>query len=303
MTQAQGLAFFISQLAYLEQKMYEVKYKNLNYKEIVPVSNEAGEWATSIDYFFMDPKGSAKFVGAKSLDIPIVEVGTDKRTVPVELAATGYEYSDEEIRQAIHLKRNLPAMKTKACMRAYQELAHETCLYGNENLNLPGLLNNPNVTITSVQDYGNGKSWADKTPLEIIQDVNDFLSGVFVDSLQVEKPNRLLLPTTRWAYISGTPRSDLQDKTILQSLVDNSPYLISTNDVKPMAELETAGEGGSTRMIAYDYDPEKLTCHEPMPLKFGQPQRKGRGYEVPGEFKLAGTEVRYPGSMAYGDDL
>jgi hypothetical protein len=73
--------------------------------------------------------------------------------------------------------------------------------------------------------------------------------------------------------------------------------------VVALAELTGAGSGGSDRMIAYDFNPDKLVFHIPMPLRFLEPQKKGLGFEVPGEFKLSGVEFRYPGSARYADGI
>ena len=300
---ATGLGYLVSQLTHIESKMYEVKYKNITYPNIIPVSNEAGEWAESVTYFFMDGRGVAKFVGSKSLDVPIAEVGTDKVVVPVELAATGYEYSDEELRQAVHLGKPLTQMKANAARRAYEELAQSTSMTGDTAHNLPGFINNTNVTAATVVNPGSGTAWVNKTPAQILFDINDTLADVFVDSLQVERADTLLLPTAQWSYIASTPRSDNSDMTILQYIVANSPYLTSEADVIPVSELAGAGAGATDRMMAYTKDVEKVVFHIPMPLRFTEPQRKGRGFEVPGEFKLSGVEFRYPGSARYADGI
>ena len=298
-----GLAFLLSQLTAIESKMYEKKYKAITYNLLIPISNEAGEWAESVTYFYMDGAAVAEFVGTKSLNVPIAEIGTDKITVPVELGATGYEYSDEELRQAIQLKRSLPQLKSNVARRAYEELAQRTAMTGDPNHNLPGFINNVNVTAATVVNPGSGTEWVNKSPEEILFDINDFMGDIFVDTLQVEKPNTLLLPTAQWNYIAGTPRNTVSDTTILKWLVNNSPYLSSMEDVIPVAELAGAGGGGSDRMMAYDKDIDKVVMHIPMPLRFTAPQRKGRGFEVPGEFKIGGVEFRYPGSARYADGI
>ena len=296
---ATGLAFLLSQLTHIESKMYEKKYKAITYPGIIPVSNEAGEWAESVTYFFMDGAAVAKFVGTKSLNVPIAEIGTDKITVPVELGATGYEYSDEELRQAIQLKRALPQLKSNTARRAYEELAQRVAMLGDVTHNLPGFINNTNVTAATVVNPGSGTEWVNKTPNQILFDINDFMGDIFVDTLQVEKPNTLLLPTAQWNYLAGTPRSDNSDTTLLAWLIANSPYLTSDADIIPVTELASAGGGATDRMMAYDKDMDKVVFHIPMPLRFTEPQRKGRGFEVPGEFKLSGIEFRYPGSARY----
>lgn len=300
---ATGLAFLLSQLTYLESKMFEKLYKAITYSTIIPISNEAGEWAESVTYFFMDGAAIAKFVGTKSLNVPIAEIGTEKITVPVELGATGYEYSDEEIRQAIQLQRPLPQLKSNTARRAYEELAQRTAMVGDTTHNLPGFINNTNVTAASVVNPGSGTEWVNKTPNQILFDINDFMGDIFVDTLQVERADTLLLPTSQWNYIAGTPRSDNSDTTILAWLIANSPYLNSADDIKPISELAGAGAGSTDRMMAYTKDMDKVVMHVPMPLRFTEPQRKGRGFEVPGEFKLGGVEFRYPGSARYADGI
>ena len=300
---ATGFAFLLSQLTAIESKMYEKQYKAITYPEIIPVSNEAGEWAESITYFYMDGRAIAEFVGTKSLNVPIAEIGTEKVTVAVELGATGYEYSDEELRQAIQLNRDLVNGKANTARRAYEELAQRTAMVGDTTHNLPGFINNTNVTAATVVDPGAGTTWAVKTPAQILFDINDFMGDIFVDTLQVERANTLLLPTSKWNYIAGTARSDNSDSTILQWLIANSPYLSSDADIRPVTELAGAGAGGLDRMMAYDKDMDKVVMHVPMPLRFSEPQRKGRGFEIPGEFKIGGVEFRFPGSARYADGI
>jgi len=301
---ATGLSFLLSQLTFLETKMYEKKYKSINYQDIVPISNEAGEWAESITYFYMDGAAIAEFVGTKSLDVPIAEIGSKAITILVELGATGYEYSDEELRQAIQLQRPLPQLKLNTARRAYEELVQRTAMVGDATHNLPGFINNANVMTETVAAGGKGKTeWDKKTSNEILFDINNLMGGVLVDTLQVERPNTLLLPTAKWNYIAGTPRSDNSDTTMLQWLVSNSPFLTSDADIIPVSELTGAGVGNANRMMTYDKDIDKVVMHIPMPLRFTEPQRKGRGFQIPGEFKIGGVEFRYPGSARYGDGI
>lgn len=298
-----ALAFLLSQLTAIESKMYEVKYKDITYPQIIPVSNEAGEWAESITYFYMDGRAVAEFVGTRSLNVPIAEIATEKVTVPVELGATGYAYSREELRQASFLKKPLTQMKANVARRAYEELVQRTFFTGDTTHNLPGFINNTNITSATVVDPGSGTEWVNKTPNQILFDVNDFMGDIFVDTLQVERATTLLLPTAQWNYVAGTPRSDNSDTTILQWLINNSPYLTSMNDVMPVPELAGAGAGATDRMMAYDKSIDKVVGHIPMPLRFLEPQPKGLGFEVPGEFKCGGIEFRYPGSARYADGI
>ena len=298
-----GLAFLESRLAYIESKIYEKKYGAITYPGVIPVSNEAGEYAQAVVYYYMDGAAVAEFVGTRSLNVPVATIAMDKETVGVELGATGYEYSDEEIRQAMQLGQNLPQSKADVCMQAYEQKAQRVAMSGDASHNFYGFINNPNVTAATVVNPGSGTEWVNKTPDEILTDVNTVMGGIFVDTLQAEMPDTLALPTAQYNYIAGTPRSATSDTTIMRWLLNNSPYLSGEGSIKPVAELTGAGAGATDRMVAYKNDSEKLVFHVPMPLRFLAPQRKGRGFEVPAEFKLAGVEVRYPGSMRYADGI
>ncbi len=300
---ASGLAFLISQLTYIEPKMYEKLYKAITYNQIIPIDTSAGEGATSITYFYMDGRAVAEFVGTKSLNVPIAEIGTDKITVPVELGAVGYEYSDEELRQAMFNSKPLPQMKASMARRGYEEFCQDVAMTGDTQHDLPGFINNTNVTAASVVNPGSGTEWVNKSPDEILFDINDFMGDVFVDSLQIEKPDTLLLPTAQWNLLATTYRATNSDMTLLKSLIAGSPYLNSEADVIATPELAGAGAAGVDRMMCYTKDTDKVVMHIPMPLRFTEPQRKGRGYEISGEFKLGGIEFRYPGSARFADGI
>lgn len=298
-----GFAFLESQLSYIESKMYEVQYKKITYPQVIPISTEPGEWAESVVYYYSDRKGEAKFVGSKALDVPIAQVGTNRVITSVELGAIGYEYSDEELRQAIYLNRSLPQLQANAAREAYEDFAQIVGYFGNVTSNLPGFLNNVNVPTATVVNPGAGTEWVNKTADEIIFDVNDFLGDIFVDSLQIERADTLLLPTQQWNYIASTPRATFSDTSILEYLISKSPYLSSTEDVIPLVELAGIGVGGTDRMVGYTKTTDKVVYYIPMPLRFTEPQRQGLGFLVPGQFKLGGVEFRYPASARYGDGI
>lgn len=298
-----GLAFLLSQLTHIEQKMYEVQYKDITYPNVIPVTNEAGEFAESVTYFYMDGRVIAEFVGSKALDVPIAEIGTQKVIIPLELGAIGYEYSDEELGQALSVGKPLPQLKANMARRGYEELVQRVAMVGDTTHNLPGFLNNTNVTSSTVVNPGSGTEWANKTPNQIIFDLTDTSGDVFVDSLQVEKIDTIGLPTQQWNLIAGTPRSDNSDTTILKWFIANSPYITSETDIIPMPELAGAGAGGTDRMVVYTKNIDKIVMHIPKPLIFTEPQRRGLGFQVPGSFKVGGIEFRYPGSARYADGI
>lgn len=299
-----GLGFLVGQLTHVESKLYEVQYPEITYPQVMPVSTEAGEWATSITYFSMDGAGVAKWIGSKANDVPLVDLSSKKTVVPVELGGIGYDYSLEELRQAQHLNRPLPQLKANTARRGYEEFAQRVAMYGDADAGYEGFVNNSNVaTENVVAGVSTDTKWSEKTPAEILFDVNTALSDVNVDSETVESPDTLALPAAQWDYIMGTPRSDNSDTTIAQYIATNSPYLTGIDKIVKLKELKGAGAGGTDRMIAYTNSIEKFKFHIPMPLRFLAPQPKGYSFVVPGEFKIAGTEFMFIGSLCYRDGI
>ena len=304
MTMDAGLNFLISQLSHVEQKVFEKKYENINYNKVIPTTNEAGEYADSITYFYMDGAAMAKFVGSNSLDVPIAEIATKKVTIPVEYGAVGYEYSLRELEQAAALNKPLPVMKAGVARRGYEQLVQITAMKGDDKKGLPGFLNNVNVPLSSVANGVNGTSdWASKSANEILKDINTMFSTVFESTKMVERPDTLALPPKQWSYIMGTPRSANSDTTIAQYVVNNSPYIDSIDKIIPINELTGAGVGGTDRAMAYTNDSDKVVLHLPKLLSFKAPQEKGLGFVVPGDFTVGGVEFRYPMSALYADGI
>jgi len=300
----QAIGFLISQLSHIESKVYEKQYAEINYPKIIPISTEAGEGATAIDYFHIDAVGVAKFIGPKSIDVPLADIAMQRVSVPVELGAMGYTYSDEEIRQAIMLSRSLETLKATAARRSVEQHIQSVYMTGDTEHALPGFLNNANVAASSVADGAGGDpEWSTKTGDEIVLDVNTLFTSIFTNTKMRERANRLLLPPAQYTLIANTRLGSVSDTTILEYLVSKSIWLNSVDDVIPVNELTGAGAGSTDRMVAYSFDSDKVIAHMPMPLRFDAPQRKGLGFEIPGQYKISGVEFRYPGSAQYADEI
>ena len=301
-TKDAGLAFLQSQLAHIEAKVYEKKYKAITYPNVIPISNEAGEFATSVDYYYIDGRTVAKFIGTTAIDVPISEISMDVISVPVHLGAVGYSYSDEELGQAMMLNRPLVQLKANTARRGYEEHLQTVGMNGDTQNNLPGFIDNANVTSANVVNPGSGTEWVNKTPDQILFDITDLCSDVNVDTLQVEAIDTLALPTQQYNYLNGT-RLTYSDLNIMTWLVNNLSFIKSSADIISVAELDGAGAGSTDRMMAYTKDSDKVVMHVPKPLIFHEPVRETLGYKVPGTYKSGGVEFRYPGSARYADGI
>jgi len=305
----QALGFLTSQASFIEAQVVEVQYPDIQYPDIIPVDTSADEWAKSVTYFSTDKVGKAGWFHAAAKDIHVADVERSKNEVGIELADIGYRYNLEELGQAIRIPgTNLTADRAIAARRAYEEFVDGVATVGDTAKNFKGISNYPGVAQVDAAADGTGGSaaWADKTADLILRDVNDALTGQWVDTKQVELADTVLLPVAAMALIA-TKRIDGTTMTVLQFLLQNNVFSHVTGrplTIRAMRGLETAGEGSTGRMVAYRRDPQVLKLHIPMTHRFLAPWQNGPlTYDVPGIFRLAGLEVRRPGAVRYVDGI
>jgi hypothetical protein len=299
-----GLAFLQGELEWINPEVYEVKYRNLRYADLVPVSSAAGPLAEAITYETLDRRTKARFVNPQAkTDVPLADVTRSRETTPVEHAALGYEYTLQELRQAAQLRKPLDVERARAVQRGVDELAQEVCFVGSAAHGLPGFLNNTDIPAANATTG----SWTVATdPDLILGDINELITGIWDTSKTIELVDTLLLPPTQFGLIATMPRGTVNDTTVMEFVKKANVYTVQTGrelDIQPLNELAGLGAGATDRMVAYKRSPEVVTFHFPMPLEFLPPQAKGLGFLVPGQFRLSGVEVRYPLACGFSDGI
>lgn len=307
MAQQDAFGFLISQTSHIEATAYARKYPDIQYPSLVPVDTSASGWARSITHFSTDKVGAAEPLAGRANDIPLADVTREKYEQTIEMFGIGYDYTIEELNQAMMVPNlNLTADKAMAARRACEERIDDTVLNGNSDFGWDGLINNANVTKSDVVNGADGsKLWADKTGLEILKDINDALQKVYIDSNTVEMANTLAVPPNVW--------SDLLSKVLPGTHVTVAKFIMESNIftmktgmqlmIRELRGLENAAAGNTGRMIAYNRDIEVLKLHYPLPFRFLAPQQEMLRYVVPGIFRLGGLEIRRPKAIRYVDGI
>lgn len=306
-----GLAFYISQLASLESRIYEAKYANINYAELVPVQTDMPEWADNWDYTSYDGVTLGKFIGSSADDLPKVSVNATKTSVPIGYAGNAFDYSLDELRKSQQLRIPLDTVKAKLAFRGAQEHTQRVAYFGDADRGMTGLFNNPNLALdNSILDWFDPAT----TGLQIVEDVDEFLGDIWTNSATVHVPNVLVLDSARWRLINSRPMSkELPNITILQYLIMNNVYTgLTGQPLRVFQRLQLSAvqlaangvsNGGKDRMMAYELNDENLAMQVPIPWRSLAPQMRGLMVEVPCEYKCSGVEVRFPFSGAYRDHL
>lgn len=303
-----GLAFVLSQTAHIEPEVYKQRLPQIRYRSpdgvgLIPVDTSANPWAKTVDYFSMETAGEAKWTADRATEINVVGTNMDKSSTAVYMADIGYDYGLEEVEQARLLGYNLPADKAMVAFQVYERMVDKVAFEGDATKGFKGLLNNAAVTAANAAngDWTNVNTTED----EILADINGAIMGIYTDTNSVAIADTVLMSAEKYAHIASTRLGDT-GMTILDFIKKSNAYTALTGQpltIRAIRGLETAGTGGTSRLVAYRRDPSVLKLHIPMPHRFLPVEVKGLLYQVPGIFRLGGLDIRLPKEVRYADGL
>lgn len=297
--------FFGSELRTIRSRTYDVKFPALKGKTLVPVDTDVDPSNDLIEYRQYTQVGFAKVISAYADDLPRADIAGQAFTAKAVPLGDSYGYNFFEIEKAQRVGIPLEQRKANAARRAMEEKEDEIIAIGDSLYGLFGLLNQPNASIYTIPDgaaVGTDPKWTAKTSLEILADMHGIAQSIVDSTLGSEQPDTLILPPTRYSLIATkyVDESNPGGQTVLQAFLATSPYI---RRVEQWSKLETAGSGGTKRMVAYRLDPDALG--HPVLKEFTQLPDEKRGLEVVVDCvaKVGGVIVYYPLSMAYGDNI
>ena len=256
-----NLAYFINQLDQLDPKLYEPLWEVTWGRDInLRADVQLGQKSTSYIRSTFGAPGSQSALGQPWLaqngnNLPGVSVDGEQVVTPVRELGREVSYTSIELATSERTNQNIDVQKYNGLNIMYQMGTDSMVYTGDPEVEAYGLVNSPLVTSSTV---ANGVSltteWADKTPDEILADINTLLESTWTATGQTTCPTKLLIASTQYALISGLKVSQAGDKSVLTYVQENS---LSTRingvqlDIKPSKYLTSAGAGGSSRMVAY----------------------------------------------------
>jgi len=304
----QALGFLLSQTAYIEPEVYRIEYPEIIYQQLIPIDTAAGEWAKSVTYFSLDKVGQARWLSNMATDMPFADINRNKFEQGIQMAGIGYNYTLEEIGQAMMIPGlNLTAERAEAARFAYEMFMDNHAYRGDATQNITGLFNNTTVTtVTCATGAGGTTHWSGKTADEIITDVQNALTGVYAGSLTVQMADTVLLPIGEMQKLANIRVPNTYGNA-LDYLAKYNLYTATTGaplTIRGVLGLDSAGGDGGGRMIVYRRDPRVLRLHVPMPHRFLPVfQRSAIQFDIPGIFRVGSVEIRLPGAVRYVDGI
>ncbi len=225
--------------------------------------------ATSYAYITRDKQCGAAFIGNGPNDnIPMVAQSIGAVQVPVAYSAVGAQVTNEDARQyQLGFNGNLAQDLGGAMRKACENLVESTVLFGTTAVkDMNPLLNYPGITTQTVSG-----TWATKTPVEIVNDINNALAKMWKDSRTLFKPTLVFVPLDQFGLLSATPMvigTVGLAVTILEYVRVNNVMTRVTGkelEIVPSRYLYNAGTTGSARMIVMDRRRENQCFPFPMP--------------------------------------
>lgn len=313
----QALAFVTGQAHQVNKRVYETRYPDWDFGRLIYVDSSAPEWSPGILTYTSDSTGRANWQSGYAKDIPLADVNQDMQTKTFQLAAIGYQWNLEEVNTTMAFPgASLPDRRARAARLAYMKFMYDLTLKGSAEKGMGGLINYNGVVTANAPADGTGGStlWVNsagvgqKTPAQIVRDINIALQGISLATFEAELADTILLPVEAFNYIAATPYAATTMETILSFVQRTNLYTMQTGrplTIRTVRELGTGAANGTTgRMVAYKNDGEYVKLHLPMPHRFLPVYQDGPlNFAVPGIFRTGGVELLTSVAMRYIDQI
>jgi hypothetical protein len=317
-------AFLVGELERLDLTLHEplaaVTWgRDIDLREDVTIADEVSSYTLS-NFGSAGGAGTGNGIGngkawiGKNSD-QITGLSLDLAKIPHPLRPWGMElkYTILELESAAKIGRPVDVQKYEGLQLKHQMDIDEMVYIGDTTTGDAGLLNNPLVTPVNVVAGAAGfTTWAQKSPDEILADINFALNQVWAASAWAVMPKRILLPPAQFGYLSTAKVSQAGNVSVLRYIQENN--LLATTgrgklEIEPVKWLIGAGVGGTLgtlgtvdRMVVYTKD--KMRVRYPMTMLQRTPVQYESIYHKTTYFcRLGVVEMPYPETVGYFDGI
>lgn len=268
-TRDSGQAFLIGELEKYDAQLYK-PFNKYYWMTDMPIRTGGGA-VDSISFISVnwgDLETNNGYVGGNSNVLDTISADVGKELGKVRMWAKQLRIGYKDMLQSNQIGRPLEELLVNGINVSYNKELDRTSMLGWEELGLPGLYNNTDI---SASLFTNG-DWANSvtTPDEILEDVNEGISEVWanVEFDNDGLPDTLLLTPTVFGALITRKVSDAADKSILNYILDNN--LSQANGVTLAIRANRygigAGAASASRSIFYRNNDQNLRMHLTVPL-------------------------------------
>lgn len=318
-TKDSTLAYYVNQLENLDKRLYEpltsVTWgRDIKLRSGITMSDESTSFIRSA---FAAPGslsnpataangGNIPWISAETSAIPGVSVNGQKIVLPLRLAAREVSYTSVELDRSQKTGQTIDVQKMNALNLLYQMNVDQLVYIGSLEVGATGLLNNAGITTSAVAAGASGSTlWVNKTPDEILNDLNSLLEATWAAAAYAVCPSKVGLPPLQYSYISSQKVSSAGNVSILKFLKENSianEINGTPLEIVPIKWLPGIGSGGKDRMIAYTND-EGRVRYPMVPIRRETAYYQGIRFTAPYIYALGELEFVYPETVQYADGI
>lgn len=313
-TRDSALAYFVNQLENLDKRLYEplvsVSWgRDIKLRAGITMSNESTSFIRSAFAgagSLTNANGNMPWISSETTAIPGVSINGQKVVLPLRLLARENTYTSVELERSQLTGQPIDVQKSDALNVLYQMNTDQMVYIGSADVSATGLLNDASVTSGLVATGASGSTlWVNKTPDEILADVNTLIVATWKAAAYAVCPGKLLLPPAQFGYISSQKVSSAGNVSILKFLQENCiAFNINGTplDIQPVKWLPGLGASSSDRMVAYTNSEDRVRF--PMvPIRRETAYYQGIRYFAPYLWAFGQVEFVYPETVQYADGI
>ncbi len=311
---ATGATFLVSELEKREPQIKQ-PLTSITYTRDVPIK-VGGGWveyvsAMNIDFGVTGGSGNGTVSAPGANGSPIVQMNLEKDMFGAHVFSTILRVPFVDMQRMQVTGKSLDALLTDGVRLTYDKHMDENAYLGLSEYGTTGLANNANVTAANADMNAGGTSrkWSDKTPDEILNDINQAITAVWTacgyDRAAI--PNHILIPYEQYTQIATSKVSQYADKTILEFLLDNNISKLNGQAllIEAAVQCKGAGAGSTDRMIVYCHNEKYLALEELVPLTrtMTQPNIEALAYDSVYMANISELEIFYNQTIRYVDGI
>lgn len=316
---ASGQAFLVSELE-KRDPMIRKPLTSFTYPRDIVIQSGGG-WvdyvsAMSVGYGTTGGSGASLVQAGGSNGLPIVQANVEKGIYKAHAVATALRVMFQDMQRANFIGRPIDQLLQDGVRLTYDKHLDQNTYVGFSEYDTTGLVNNPNATETTVAAGASTKTnWADKTPNEILNDVNTALTqtwaqaGYSLDAI----PNHILIPYEEYTYIMNTPFTLVSEgaqvafSSIYEYIKKHNITNANGGDLYIGATqwCKGAGTSDTDRMVVYVNHERFVKMDELVPLNRNMtaPNPTNFCYDTAYSANVSEVEVMYPQTITYWDGI
>lgn len=242
---ADSVAPLPMQTVHVSPRVIPFTYKDLNFRDSVPIKNDYLPGATEILHPYVDYVGGTGPDAESNNNLNQVEVIYSELRVPVRKESGVYKITTEQMQQMINYGTTVPIFKARVAHRTGEEFFHKNCFLGSALHEIGGLYNH-----SKVPEIPSEGSWA-VSPNNAIKDLSKGMGQTKTSTLQQHPACRVKISPLAWEGLTKEPINSYSPDRALTWIKENLD-VFEINKLDWDHDLDTAGTGGKAAMLLYN---------------------------------------------------